>query len=159
MIRRLAIALVTLALAACAGLIMQKPEVSLAGVELIDFGLFEQRFGLKLRIQNPNDAPLTIHGLTYEVEVNGRTFAKGVSDQGVTVPRFGEAVLQVSAVSTIGSLLRQLGRLQEREGLAYRLTGRVHTGALGSLPFEHTGQVRLPELPFERREQPRPDAT
>jgi LEA14-like dessication related protein len=79
-------------LSACAGLagLAQKPEVSVAGLNLVQFGLFEQRFALKLRIQNPNDVELPINGLNFEIEINGQPFIKGLSDKSVTIPRFGE---------------------------------------------------------------------
>jgi LEA14-like dessication related protein len=87
--RALIIVLVAL-LAACANLagLSQKPEVSLAGLKLTQLGLFEQRFSLQLRIQNPNDVDLPIDGLTFDVELNGQPFLKGVSDKAVRVPRF-----------------------------------------------------------------------
>jgi LEA14-like dessication related protein len=136
------------ALAACSGLsgITQKPEISLAGVELVDFGLFEQRFKLDLRIQNPNDVALPIRGLSFDVELNGQHFAKGVSDQAVTVPRFGEAVLAVTATSNLGNVLRQLNELQQsgRQRADYRIGGRLELAGVGSIPFERKGDVAMP---------------
>lgn len=136
------------ALAACSGLsgITQKPEISLAGVELVDFGLFEQRFKLGLRIQNPNDVALPIRGLSFDVELNGQHFAKGVSDQAVTVPRFGEAVLAVTATSNLGNVLRQLNELQKsgRQRADYRISGRLELASVGSIPFERKGDVAMP---------------
>jgi LEA14-like dessication related protein len=115
-------------LSACAGLggLSQKPEVSVAGLKLVQVGVFEQRFILKLRVQNPNDVELRINGLSVEVEFNGQPFITGLSDKGVTVPRFGEAVLEVMATSTLGSALKQLRELQKggRERIDYRIVGR-----------------------------------
>lgn len=140
-----------LALAACAT-ISQRPEVSLSGLDIQEIGLLEQRFGLRLRVLNPNDADISIDGLSYELEVNGQAFAKGVSNRAVTVPRMGEAVVEVSAISNLGGLLRQLNELHKggREAVTYRLTGRLNAGGLGSVPFEHQGEVALPRLPGER---------
>jgi LEA14-like dessication related protein len=136
------------ALAACSGLsgITQKPEISLAGIELVDFGLFEQRFKLGLRIQNPNDVALPIQGLSFDVELNGQHFAKGVSDQAVTVPRFGEAVLTVTATSNLGNVLRQLNELQKsgRQRADYRISGRLELAGVGNIPFERKGDVAMP---------------
>ncbi|MBK7953510.1 MAG: LEA type 2 family protein [Candidatus Accumulibacter sp.] len=73
-----------LLLSACAGLggLAQKPEVSVAALNLVQMGLFEQRFALKLRIQNPNDVELRINGLSFEIELNGKSFITGLSDRG-----------------------------------------------------------------------------
>ncbi|MCK7492684.1 MAG: LEA type 2 family protein [Comamonadaceae bacterium] len=78
------------------------------------------------------------------MEVNGQTFAKGVSGQTVTVPRFGEAVLAVDAVSNLASVLRQISELSKggREGIDYRIHGRLATGNFGSVPFESKGELQ-----------------
>jgi LEA14-like dessication related protein len=145
-----AAAVFALAFAGCSTIAGKAPEVTLSGIDIVEIGLLEQRFGLRLRLLNPNDGEIAIEGLTYEVEVNDKPFARGVSDKSVRLPRFGEAVLEVSAVSNLGSLLRQLSELQKggREAVTYRISGRVHTGGVGAgIPFDHRGEVRLPELP------------
>lgn len=137
-------------LAGCASLvgIGQPPGVTLAGIDLREIGLFEQRFGLKLRIQNPNAVDLPISGLSFEVELNGHPFANGLSNQSVTVPKMGEATLDVDAVSNLASLLKQLQELQKggRDRVDYRIIGRLSAGALGSIPFERKGDVPMPDL-------------
>lgn len=148
MTRWVVLPLLTALLAGCT--VMSKaPEVSLAGVDLIEFGLLEQRFGLQLRVLNPNDNDISIDGLSYELEVNGQPFAKGVSSKSARVPRWGEAVLEVSAVSNLGGLVRQLAELQKggREAVTYRLRGRFNAGGLVGVPFDHSGEVKLPRLP------------
>lgn len=135
-------------LAACSGLggLSQKPEIGLASLELAEFGLFEQRFIMKLRIQNPNDVDLPINGMTFDVELNGQPFAKGLSDKAVTVPRMGEALLEVKATSNLGSVLRQLRELQKggRDRADYRLFGRIGLDGLGSIPFDRRGDLPMP---------------
>lgn len=147
--RSLAVVLITL-LSACAGLagLSQKPEVSVAGLNLVQVGVFEQRFALKLRVQNPNDVELRINGLSFEIELNGQSFLTGVSDRGVTIPRFGEAVLEVSATSTLGSALKQLRELQKggRDRVDYRIAGRLNLSGIGTVPFERRGDLQMPAV-------------
>ena len=135
-------------LAGCAGIsgLSQKPEVSLAGLELAEFKLLEQRFAMKLRIQNPNDVELKINGLSFDVELNELPFAKGLSDRAVTVPRMGEAILDVQATSNLGSVLKQLRELKKsgREHVDYRLSGRINVDGFGSIPFDRRGDVQIP---------------
>ncbi len=137
-------------MSACAGLggLSQKPEVSVAGLKLVQVGVFEQRFALKLRVQNPNDVELRINGLSVEVELNGQPFITGLSDKGVTVPRFGEAVLEVMAASTLGSALKQLRELQKggRERIDYRIVGRLNLSGIGTVPFERRGDLQMPAV-------------
>lgn len=162
--RRLALcALGVSLLAACAGLsgLTQKPEVSLAGLDLVELGLLEQRFLLRLRVQNPNDVALPVRGLTFDVELNGQPFASGLSDRAVVVPRFGEAVLEVKATSNLSGVLRQLRELRRsgRERVDYRIFGRIALDGMGSLPFERKGEIDAPLFDAPRREAPpRPPA-
>lgn len=148
--RRLLMAAVALALAGCAGLPMnmQPPEVSVADLRLLDVGLFEQRFGLRLRVLNPNDAELPIDGLSFAIELNGKPFAKGVSNQTLTVPRLSEAMLDVEAVSSLTGLLRQFGAMAKRQDrIDYRIHGTLYTGRLfGGVPFDQRGEVDFADL-------------
>ncbi|CAE6486733.1 MAG TPA: hypothetical protein DEO56_04170 [Nitrosomonas nitrosa] len=126
--------------------IKQNPDISLAGIELVELGLLEQRFNLKLRIQNPNDVALPINGMTFEIELDGATFARGLSDKVVTVPRLGEIVMEVKAASTLGMVWKQLVESQKsrRDKVDYRLSGRLFLQGLGSVPFEQKGNVSMP---------------
>lgn len=70
-----------LLLNACATLMQQfdPPYGNLAGLELKELGLLEQRYLLKLRVQNPNSVPLPIAGMNYDLAINNKKFARGVS--------------------------------------------------------------------------------
>ncbi len=142
--------IVSLLLSACVGLLglAQKPEVSLSGLRVLQVGVFEQRFALKLRIQNPNDVELPINGLSFDIQLNGQPFAHGQSDKAIIVPRYGEALLDVAATSTLGSALKQLRELQStgRDRIDYRLQGRLQLQGMGSLPFERRGDLQLPTV-------------
>lgn len=148
--RGLAVALLVLS-GACTGLLglpSEPPRVSLTDIGIEQLGLLEQKLRLGLRVQNPNDAEIAIAGLSFSVEVNGQPFAQGVSDHAVRVPRYGEATLQVSAVTGLASLWRQLRELQKggRESIGYRLQGRLNLEGGLSVPFDHRGEVPLPWL-------------
>lgn len=148
--KSLPIVVLALWLTACAGVfgLAHKPEVSVAGLNLLQFGVFEQRFALRLRVQNPNDVELPIRGLSFDIQLNGQPFVRGVSDKTLTVPRYGEAVLDVAATSTLGNAVRQLRELQKagQERIDYRLIGHLQLQGLGSLPFERRGDLQLPAL-------------
>lgn len=148
------------ALSGCTAMTMKSPEVTLSSVTIEEFGLLEQRLGVKLRVMNPNDTDLPIDGVSFEVDVNGQGFAKGVFNKAVTVPRFGEALLDLSAVSTLGSLLRQLGDLAKggRETVQYRVHGRFHGGGFNGVPFDSKRELKLPKLPLFQAPPPQPPA-
>ncbi len=144
----LAVAMLGLtALGGCAGLRlgMQKPEVSVANIRLLDGNLLEQRFLLTLRVMNPDTSEIAIEGLTFKVDLNGQPFAKGVGNQPVVVPRLGEAMVEVTATTGLGGLLRQLKAFKGREKVDYRISGRLVTGNFGGIDFDQTGEVELPK--------------
>jgi len=101
-VRGLAIIAMLVVLTGCAALDKTAPpQITLSDIRMLEGGLFEQRFQVDLRIRNPNDFDLPIDGLTFALELNGSDFADGVSDQRVTVPRLGEAVVPVTASTTL----------------------------------------------------------
>ncbi|HOL64241.1 MAG TPA: LEA type 2 family protein, partial [Accumulibacter sp.] len=87
-------------------------------------------------------------GLSFDIQLNGQPFAHGLSDKAIIVRRYGEALLDVSATSTLGSALKQLRELQKsgRDRIDYRLQGRLQLQGMGSLPFEWRGDLQLPTI-------------
>lgn len=139
--------LCVISLAACAALSMQEPlSVTIADLKPIEVGILEQRYALKVRLLNPNDAEITFDGVVFDLEVNDVAFAKGVSNQRSVIPRFGEAVIDVNAVSGLQNILMQINELLrgERTTLTYRIKGRLHTGGFGATRFDSSGEIAIP---------------
>ncbi len=135
-----------LALAACTRLGgAEPPQVHLTDIRLLPGGLLEQRFQVDLRLGNPNDFDLELDGLTFEVELNDMPFARGLSNQSVTVPRLGEAQLRVVASTTLIDVVQQMLVLGERSDLSYRIAGVVYLRGMTTrkLPYETSGNMRL----------------
>src|SRR5579885_2649424 len=83
-------------------------RVHIADMAAKDVAIFDQRFDVKLRIQNPNDSDFIINGLRFDIELNERQFANGMSGQRITVPRLGSEVVDVEVFTTLASFLRQV---------------------------------------------------
>ncbi|MCA7954060.1 LEA type 2 family protein [Burkholderia seminalis] len=143
-------AAVLLLLGGCAGLTRDPVRVSVAGLDpLVGQGL-EMRFNLKLRVQNPNDAPIEYDGVSVSLDLNGTPFASGVSDRAGTVPRFGEAVLDVPVSVSAFAAARQAWNLPGAAAngeLPYALRGRLAGSVLGTVRFNDAGTLRLPAMP------------
>ncbi|MGA7801678.1 MAG: LEA type 2 family protein [Gammaproteobacteria bacterium] len=140
--------LALLGAAGCAqfGVRPDPPRVTLVGLQLVDMGLFEQHYRLRLRLQNPNDFPLSVAGMQYALAINHQPFATGVSDERIDVKPYGSVVVEADVFSSLGSVLAQLRRLEQGrlERLHYRLSGKVAlAGRRGKLPFEFQGEVPL----------------
>lgn len=141
-----AVALILTGACATVGTPIETPHVTLAGVWLIDVNLLEQRYRMRLRIQNPNPFSLNIDGLNYRVDINDKEFARGVSNQAISVPRYGVDMLDVEAVSTLAGIMRQLMELESGapNSLRYRVTGKVSLSDRGlRVPFDYRGEFVL----------------
>jgi len=147
-------AVVLFALVAAVGCAMRDApalDVGLQGVSLVDVQPLEQRFQLSLRFTNRTDRDIAVDGLTYRLEINGREFATGVSNQSFTVPRFGEARIEVAATSSLAGVLAQLEELRKRlaappgavPAVTYRLSGRANTGFIGT-QFDVQSELPIP---------------
>ena len=139
-------------LAACAGMPGREPlQVNVADVESLDGEGLEFRMLVKLRVQNPNDAPVDYDGVYLRLDVQDSTFATGVSDERGTIPRFGEALVTVPVTVSTVNLVRQAfgmamsGKAPEK--ISYRLEGKLNGPAFGSTRFQSQGELALNPAP------------
>ncbi len=140
--------LVVVIFAGCAGTdrISDPPYITLSNINLLNMGVFEQRYRIMMRIQNPNDVPIPINGMSYRIYINEQDFARGVSDKTVTIPGFGEEVIEINATSDLTSMLKQFQKLMSGgiQKVSYRLTGKARlANRMRSLPFEYKGKLDL----------------
>jgi LEA14-like dessication related protein len=140
-------------LSACASLSGREPvKVNVVAVEPLTGQGLELRFMVKLRVQNPNDAPVEFDGIAIDLDVRGTEFASGVSDQRGTVPRFGELVLSVPVTVSASSVIKQAlsfalgGRDGNRGKLSYEMRGKLASpgAGFGGLRFASSGEMDLP---------------
>ncbi|WP_313054616.1 LEA type 2 family protein [Pseudomonas lopnurensis] len=145
-LRLLLVALLALALGACAAFSPRDPlNVQVAGIQPLQGEGLELRFMVRLRLQNPNDSAIDYNGVALNLEVNGRQLASGVSDQRGTVPRFGETVLNVPVTISAFSAARQaLGLAEQADGeVPYVLRGKLAGGLFGTQRFVERGTFDL----------------
>jgi LEA14-like dessication related protein len=137
-------------LAGCASMPSRDPlQVTVAGIEpLLGEGM-ELRLLVKLRVQNPNDSAVEFNGASLNLDVMGRRFASGVSDEAGTVPRFGEAIVAVPVTVSVLRMARQvLGMLDGKpvEKVTYEMSGKLSGASLfGTQRFTTTGEFVLPK--------------
>lgn len=135
-------------LAGCASLFWmgEKPRVDIVNITPKEMRLLEQTFLMELRIQNPTDTDLEVNGLSFDLEINGQPFARGVSNESVRIERLSTKVVQVEAYTGLTSILRQLSEARKgsyASGFTYRLKGSVHTGAPAfRIPFDEQGEFK-----------------
>lgn len=144
----LALVVALAAASGCASLQSRDPlQVTVAGVEPLEGQGMELRLLVKLRVQNPNDAQVDYNGVAVEMDVQGKTFGTGVSDAHGSVPRFGEALIEVPITISAFRMARQaLGMM--KSGLAnkihYELKGKLNGSAFKTVRFQNQGELELP---------------
>ena len=143
------LALAPLSLPGCAIFQRSDPlQVTVAGIEPLEGqgqGL-ELRLLVKLRVQNPNEAPIDYNGVALEMDVQGKTFATGVSDAVGTVPRFGEAVITVPVTASAFRMLGQAFALARSGGsgkITYEMRGKLNGSGFSSTHFRTQGEFDL----------------
>ena len=147
-----------LALAGCASMPDRDPiQVTVAGLESLPGEGMEVRMLVKLRVQNPNAAEIAFSGAYLEFEVQGRTFATGVSDRGGVIPPFGEAIVAVPVTVSVLRMVRQVaGMLDGKpvDRISYQMSGKLSGGLFSTERFSTSGEFSLSQLQAPVTAQP-----
>jgi len=137
-------------LSGCAGIGQQldPPRVSLANIKVLEVTGLETAFEIQLRVFNANAVDLTVNGINAELDINGQSFATGVSNTPIDIPSYGTELVTVKVYSSVIKMFKSIYGLKESEELKYRLNGKIRVSAGNdmmptSLPFESEGQVSL----------------
>jgi LEA14-like dessication related protein len=145
--RQLAVCLLVLLMSGCVsmGISRDSVRVTVSDIQIVEATLLEQLYRVTLRVQNRTDRPISVNGGSFDLEINGRDFASGVSDQAVTIAAFGDQQIDVRMVSTVFGVVRLVQGFQSREGepLAYSISGSLSTGGFGGVWFEESGEIDL----------------
>jgi LEA14-like dessication related protein len=137
--------LVVLALTGCAT--QQNVDVLVSSIGPAQSTMLEQRARIGVRIRNFADRPITASGMTLELDVNGRRFARGVSNAKFSVPGLGETTTSVVVGISVFDVVRQLLGLERRETFDYVLRGKVFgAGATRDSRFTRRGEFTREQL-------------
>ena len=117
-------------------------DVSISEMHVERIGMMEQTYSLLLRVQNPNNFDIQTDGLSFDIEANGKPFARGVGNEAVAVPRLSETMVKVNAVSDLSSVIGQIRSAPGMavSGFSYRLVGRLFSGEK-RYPFDYRGKI------------------
>ncbi len=143
--KRIAALLSALVLWSCAPAAdLQTPAVMLSDIRPSGrMTVFEQRYDIALRIQNPNQMDLPLDGLNYSVALNGQEFARGVSHDHETIPALGESVVHVMVSSNAMDWIRQIAEIQAHPDMnpSYKISGTLYVRGYNAtpMPFSQSG--------------------
>jgi hypothetical protein len=133
---------------ACSTLPNRDPlSIDVAGIEPLPGEGLELRLAVRVRIQNPNDTPIEYSGAALNLDLNGRRLASGVSAAVGTVPRYGEAVLEIPVTISALNMARQVigfSAAQNQRDVSFRVRGKLEGGVFGTRRFTDSGTFVLP---------------
>ena len=139
-----------LTLGACAGMPGRDPlQVTVADIEPLPGEGLELRMLVRLRVQNPNDAPVEYNGIYVKLDVQDKTFATGVSAEHGSIPRFGESIIGVPVTASIlRAAVNAFGVLGGKplDKISYKLEGKLDGPAFASTRFKATGEFSIQDV-------------
>jgi len=139
-----------LTLNACAAIPGSKPEsptVRIASVRPLNLSLTEQKLGFKLRVENPNNFDLPLEALNFTASFAGEDIAEGSSDEKITIPAKGEAIVDVAVTAGINKMLNRFRSMIDSKTLQldYGVTGTVKLANWPRrIPFNVDGELDAP---------------
>ena len=142
------VAMVMVASCATTGVSIQKPAVTLSGVQMSSLSFSGQTFLLSFDVKNPNAFPLPIRSVRYHLRLADQTFASGETQSDFSVPASGDGEFDISVELDI---LKSAGQLTSvlrsgmREPIAYELNGSlaVDIPYVKPLPFSTSGAITI----------------
>jgi LEA14-like dessication related protein len=149
-------------IAGCAGVgqRLEPPRVKLANIRPESFNVLETVFDVQLRVFNTNETAIQIRGVESEIEINGKTFAFGVSESDVEIPAYGTALLPLRVYSSVFDIIKSAAGLHNQKQLSYHIKGKLRLGASTFprvLPFESEGKISLPDISELKERHPSSD--
>jgi len=143
--RRVLIILLALGLPACSLFVpkLERPTLSVVGVQILKSDLWHQELKVRMRVQNPNDRSLPVEGIIYQLDVEGQELAHGMSGDRFVVPALGEAEFDMSVSANMANMVFKLLSRNSNEA-QYRIYGKISlsAGLLRSIRFDDHGTFK-----------------
>ena len=126
---------------------LEPPRVHVIDIQVQEVRALEAVLRIELRVMNVNDIEVEIKGIDCELEINGKHFASGVTDQKTKIPAYGTTVVPMVVYSSVLDVVRGVLGIKETEKIEYKIVGRLHLeGDLlvpSSIRFQSDGELSL----------------
>ena len=128
---------------------IQPPKVTFQGLKIYQPTARGWPLGARLLLENPNSQAVNLLGYDYQLWIEGKSVAQGVSQQAVNLPALGQTVTEVPIVVQLPALMELLPRFlpqqQQPRKLHYQIAGSFRLasvmGGIIPIPFKFQGQA------------------
>jgi LEA14-like dessication related protein len=131
---------------------IKPPKVSFQGLRIYKPTARGWPLGAMLRLENPNAESLNLLGYDYQLWIEDRSVAQGVSQEGVNLPPLGQTVTEVpitvqlpAVVGLLPQFLPMLQKSQQQRQFHYQIAGSFRLasvmGGIIPIPFKFQGEA------------------
>jgi hypothetical protein len=131
---------------------IQPPKVTFQGLTVYRPTPGGWPLGARLLLENPNSQAVNLLGYNYELWIEGKSVAQGVSQQAVNLPPLGQTVAEVpimvqmpGVLELLPQFLPMLQKSQQQRQFHYQIAGSFRLasvmGGIIPIPFKFQGEA------------------
>jgi hypothetical protein len=131
---------------------IQPPKVTFQGLTIYHPTPRGWPLGARLLLENPNSQAVNLLGYNYELWIEGKSVAQGVSQQSVNLPPLGQTVAEVPITVQLPAVLELLPQFlpllqkpQPQRQFHYQIAGSFRLasvmGGIIPIPFKFQGEA------------------
>ena len=131
---------------------IQPPKVSFQGLKIYPPTASGWPLGARLLLENPNSQAVNLLGYNYQLWIEGKSVAQGVSQQAVNLPPLGQTVTEVpimvqlpAVMELLPQFLPMLQKQQQQRQFHYHIAGSFRLasvmGGIIPIPFKFQGEA------------------
>jgi len=131
---------------------IQPPKVSFQGLKIYPPTASGWPLGARLLLENPNSQAVNLLGYNYQLWIEGKSVAQGVSQQAVNLPPLGQTVTEVpimvqlpAVMELLPQFLPMLQKQQQQRQFHYQIAGSFRLasvmGGIIPIPFKFQGEA------------------
>ena len=126
----------------------ERPEITLASLELTEATVFETTLAARVRISNPSLEPFVVEGATFKLVLDGWKVGRGMMKETMTVESLDSQVgTAIFHINNAAALLR-FRDILEQQALEYGVIGNLYLqGSFGTtkVKVERMGRLAADE--------------
>lgn len=123
------------------------PRISLSSVKVADISLKGAEIVINVALKNPNQFPLNLDGLDYDIKLADISILSGSSTNIQQIAKNGELLLKLPVKIGFSKVGRSLTQLLKSKNLKYSIKGQLKSktgsGIVQPFPFERAGVVTV----------------